>query len=72
MPSTTPIAACSGDTADWKAASRKTDVSKPSRMTARKAMTISAPAEPRANALPAAPCRLLRRSRECLRIHRIM
>jgi len=66
------MAACIGETADWNAASRNTAVSNPSRMTARKAITTSAAADPLARALPAAFCRSDFRPRECARIQSTM
>ncbi len=54
-PSTAPAPAALVSVESWKAASRKTEVSKPSRRTARKAIATSAVVEPAASAVAALP-----------------
>ena len=56
----------------WNVASRNTAVSKPSRSTARNAITTSARPEPDASAEAAAPSRSPFRSRACRRMKMIM
>ncbi len=58
--------------ASWKAASRKTEVSKPSRSTARKAIPTSAIVEPLARALAALPSSTFLIPRALRRIQTIM
>ena len=72
MPSAAPPPAVTGLVADWKAASRKTAVSKPSRSTARNAIPTRAHVEPRASALSAAASSSRRMERACPRIQMIM
>ena len=71
-PSSAPAPALAGLSAFWKIASRKTTVSSPSRMTARKAIATSAVAEPLASAAPALARSEPERSRAWRRIHTTM
>ncbi len=71
-PSTAPAPAAVVSVAFWKAASRKTEVSRPSRRTARKAIPTSAIVEPAASAEAASPSSVALIPRALRRIQTIM
>ena len=72
MPSTAPSQDVLASPEAWNVASRKTAVSKPSRSTARNAITHQGPADPSARAEAAAPWRSFFMLRACLRMKTIM